>query len=369
MVVLVAPIHPFRGGIADTTAAFAQSLIQQGEEVCVISFTTLYPKLLFPGKTQYATDQKELDFATISTINTLNPFSWLRTAKRIKSLKPKLVVFRYWTPWLAMCYASIAKNITAKKVAWVDNALPHERKTADKFLLNTFLGSVDEVLCMSSSVSKELKKHTQKNITTSFHPVDIDLPAPISQEVSKEKLALDPSLEYLLFFGLIRPYKGLDLLIKSLPQLRQNKPNVRLLVVGEPYEPMRKYRELVASLKVDDMVFFHDRFVATAQIPLWFGACDWVVQPYKSATQSGITPMAIQYGKPSIVTHVGSLSDGITTKTGLVCEPNYTALSQTIAKALTEKKYFSDVRAYKSLQEMRSWSAFCKEFVNTYIKT
>lgn len=368
MVVLVAPVHPLRGGIADTTAAFAQSLIQQGEEVCVVSFSTLYPKLLFPGKTQYASDQKELDFATISTINTLNPFSWLRTAKRIKSLKPKLVVFRYWTPWLAMCYASIAKNINAKKVAWVDNALPHERKTADKFLLTTFLGSIDEVLCMSSSVSKELKKHTQKNITTSFHPVDMDLPTPIAQEVAKEKLALDPSLKYLLFFGLIRPYKGLDLLIKSLPQLRHKKPNARLLVVGEPYEPMRKYRELVASLKVDDMVFFHDRFVPTAQIPLWFGACDWVVQPYKSATQSGITPMAIHYAKPSVVTHVGSLSDGITAKTGLVCEPNPTALSQTIAKALTEKKQFSDTKAYKLLQEKRSWTAFCKDFISTFTK-
>ena len=119
---------------------------------------------------------------------------------------------------------------------------------------------------MSPSVSKELKKHTQKNITTSFHPVDTNLPTSITQEVAKEKLALDASLEYLLFFGLIRPYKGLDLLIKSLPQLRHNKPNTRLLIVGEPYEPLRKYRELVASLKVDDMVFFHDRFVPTEQI-------------------------------------------------------------------------------------------------------
>ena len=368
MVVLVAPIHPFRGGIADTTAAFAQSLIQQGEEVCVVSFTKLYPKLLFPGKSQYAADQKKLDFASITMINTLNPFSWLRTAKRIKSLKPKLVVFRYWTPWLAMCYATIAKNINVKKVAWIDNALPHERKAADKFLLNTFLGSVDVVLSMSSSVAIELKKYTKKDITTFFHPVDIDLPTPIAQEVAKEKLALDPSLEYLLFFGLIRPYKGLDLLIKSLPQLRHKKPNARLLVVGEPYEPMRKYRELVVSLKVDDMVFFHDRFVPTAQIPLWFGACDWVVQPYKSATQSGITPMAIHYAKPSVVTHVGSLSDGITAKTGLVCEPNPTALSQTITKALTEKKQFSDTKSYKSLEEKRSWTAFCKNFINTFVK-
>ena len=369
MVVLVAPVHPLRGGIADTTAAFAQSLIQQGQEVCVVSFTTLYPKIIFPGKTQYAADEKELDFTTVNAINTLNPLSWLRTAKRIQSLKPKLVIFRYWTPWLAMCYAAIAKNINAKKIGWVDNAFPHERKTADKLLLNTFLGRVDEVLCMSPSVSKELKKHTQKNITTSFHPVDTNLPTSITQEVAKEKLALDASLEYLLFFGLIRPYKGLDLLIKSLPQLRQNKPNTRLLIVGEPYEPLRKYRELVASLKVDDMVFFHDRFVPTEQIPMWFGACDWVVQPYKSATQSGITPMAIHYAKPSVVTHVGSLSDGITAKTGLVCEPNPTALSQTIAKALTEKNQFTDIKAYKSLQEKRSWTAFCKDFIDTFIKT
>ena len=368
MVVLVAPIHPFRGGIADTTTAFAHSLIQQGEEICVVSFSTLYPKLLFPGKTQYASVQKKLDFTTINIINTLNPFSWLRTAKRIKAQNPTLVVFRYWTPWLAMCYAVIAKNINVKKIAWVDNALPHERKTADKFLLNTFLGSIDEILCMSTSVATELKKHTQKNIITSFHPVSIDLPPPISQEVAKEKLALDSNLEYLLFFGLIRPYKGLDLLIKSLAKLRDSKPNTRLMVVGESYEPMRKYRELAASLNVDDLVFFHDRFVPTAQIQLWFGACDWVVQPYKSATQSGITPMAIHYNKPCIVTNVGSLSDGISKKTGLVCEPNPNALSQTIVKALTENKQFNDIKAYKTLQEKRSWTAFCKEFINTFIK-
>ena len=188
MVVLVAPVHPLRGGIADTTAAFAQSLIQQGEEICVVSFSTLYPKIVFPGKTQYAAEKKELDFTTINTINTLNPLSWLRTAKRIQSLKPKLVVFRYWTPWLAMCYAAIAKNINAKKIGWVDNAFPHERKTADKLLLNTFLGRVDEVLCMSQSVSKELKKHTQKNITTSFHPVDTNLPTSITQEGCQRKI-------------------------------------------------------------------------------------------------------------------------------------------------------------------------------------
>jgi glycosyltransferase involved in cell wall biosynthesis len=368
MVVLVAPIHPFRGGIADTTAAFAQCLIQQGEEVCVITFSTLYPKILFPGKNQYSSEHKELDFITISRINTLNPFSWFQTANQIISLKPRLVVFRYWTPWLSICYTTIAKYIKVKKIAWIDNALPHERKIADKFLLNIFLGSVDEVLCMSSFVATELKKYTQKNIVTFFHPVDMDLPTPILQKVAKKKLALDPGLEYLLFFGLIRFYKGLDLLIKSLPELRQKKPNTRLLVVGESYELMRKYRKLAISLMVNDMVFFHDHFVPKMQIPLWFGACDWVIQPYKSATQSGITPMAIYYAKPSVVTDVGSLSDGITAKTGLVCKPNPTALYQTINRALTEKEQFSDIKTYKSLQKKRSWINFCNSFIDEFLK-
>ena len=134
-------------------------------------------------------------------------------------------------------------------------------------------------------------------------------------------------------------------------------------------QPLGKYRELASSLKVDDMLLFHDRFVPTNEVSMWFSVCDWVVQPYIAATQSGITPMAIHYAKPSVVTHVGSLSDGITAKTGLVCEPNPTALSQTIAKALTEKKQFSDTKAYKSFQEKRSWTAFCKDFIDTFIKT
>ena len=368
MVVLVSPIYPFRGGIANSSAAFVKNLIQNGEEVCVISFSALYPKLLFPGKTQYVTEQKELGFSTLSIINTLNPFSWVRAAKRIKSLNPKLVVFRYWTPWLSLCYSVIAKNIKAKKIAWIDNALPHERKTADTFLLSIFLTSVNEALCLSASVAVELKKHTKKEISILFHPVDIDLPPAIAQKDALLKLGLNPIMDYLLFFGLIRPYKGLDLLIKSLPQLRHNKPNTRLLVVGEPYEPMRKYLELAASLKVDDMVYFHNRFVPSTEIPLWFGVCSWVVQPYKSATQSGITPMAIHYAKPSIVTDVGSLSDGISEKTGVVCKPNPTDLSNTIVRALTEKKHFSNTKAYELLQRKRSWNAFCKEFIKTFIK-
>ena len=368
MVVLVSPIYPFRGGIANSSAAFVKNLIQNGEEVFVISFSTLYPKFLFPGKTQYVLEQEELCFSTTSIINTLNPLSWVRAAKRIKSLNPKLVVFRYWTPWLSLCYSVIAKNIKVKKIAWIDNALPHERKTVDKYLLGIFLASVNEALCLSKSVAVELKKHTKKEINILFHPVDIDLPPAIAQKDALLKLGLNPIMDYLLFFGLIRPYKGLDLLIKSLPQLRRNKPNTRLLVVGEAYEPMSKYLKLAASLKVDDMVYFHNRFVSSAEIPLWFSVCSWVVQPYKSATQSGITPIAIRYAKPCIVTDVGSLSESISDETGIVCKPDPKDLSNTMVRALTEKKNFNNTRAYELLQRKRSWNIFCIEFIIKFIK-
>ena len=368
MIVVISPSHPFRGGIADTTDTFVTTLLKKGEKVTVISFSLLYPTFLFPGKTPYSSEEKESSVAASASINMLNPLSWIRTAKRINALMPTLVVFRYWTPWLALCYATMARQLSVKKIAWVDNALPHERKNADKTLLQLFLNKMDEVLCMSAHVAAELKKHTNLKVNTTFHPIHNNLPKPIKKAVAISELGLDDKKQYLLFFGLIRPYKGLDILIKALPKILEKHANVCLLVVGEPYEPLAKYRTLAASLNVSEAVFFHDRFVATKHIPLWFGACDWVVQPYKSATQSGITPMAIHYAKPSVVTNVGSLADGIEKNIGLIAHPNPDSLAVTICKGLAEKNKFTDAATFKKMQQKRSWNTFCEGFMNTYLK-
>lgn len=368
MIVVISPSHPFRGGIADTTDAFVKTLLEQGEKVTIISFSLLYPKLLFPGKTPYSSEKKEQRFSAQAIINTLNPLSWIRAAKQIDALKPKLVVFRYWTPWLAMCYATIAQRINTKKIAWVDNALPHERKIADKALLQYLLKRMDEVLCMSTHVATQLKKHTNVQVTKAFHPIHDGLPKPIEKKVALQQLGLDASKRYLLFFGLIRPYKGLDILIKAFPKILEKHPSACLLVVGEPYEPMRKYRELAASLNVSEAVFFHDRFVATDHIPHWFGACDWVIQPYKSATQSGITPMAIHYGRPSVVTSVGSLADGIEENIGLIAQPNPTSLAETINNGLAEKDRFHQKVLFEKIRHKKSWNTFCSDFIGNYLK-
>lgn len=368
MVVVVGPVSPYRGGIADTNNAFVQTLIEQGEEVIIFSFSLLYPSLLFPGKSQFLDSDITPNFTSYREINTLNPLSWWNVANRINALKPKAVVFRYWTPWLALCYRTIASRIQSKKIAWIDNALPHERKISDKALLGSFLEGIDEVFCMSKSVAKTVKKHTSKPIHTFFHPINNSLPNPMEKAEAIEALGLDDTLEYILFFGLIRPYKGLDLLIKSLPQLRKSRPRVRVLVVGEPYESLQKYRQLVSTLGVADMLFFHDRFVPTNEITLWFSACDWVVQPYTSATQSGITPMAVHFSKPTVVTNVGGLASGITPQTGLVSEPNPTALANTLAQALSETKTFTTSESFEVLKEEKSWHRFCKLFSNTIIK-
>lgn len=369
MVVLVGPVSPFRGGIADTNNSFVNTLVSQGEEMVIFSFSVLYPKALFPGKTQYSSEATNPNFTSHRVINMLNPLTWWKTARQIKKLQPSLVVFRYWTPWLALCYRTIASQLTCKKIAWVDNALPHERKLADTVLLGAFLEGIDEILCMSEKVSDALKEQTQKPIHTYFHPINIQLPEPMKKAKALEVLGLEDTLEYVLFFGLIRPYKGLDILIKSLPQLRQKRPRVRVLVVGEPYEPLRKYRELASTLKVDDMLLFHDRFVPTTDVSMWFSACDWVVQPYISATQSGITPMAIHFAKPTVVTDVGGLAESINSKTGIVSKPNPTALSQSIINALENTESYSDNKAFESLREQKSWHRFCKLFSVTFIHT
>ena len=368
MVVVVGPVSPYRGGIADTNNAFVQTLIEQGEEVVVFSFSLLYPSLLFPGKSQFLDSDITSNFTSYRKINTLNPLSWWNVSSRINALKPKAVVFRYWTPWLALCYRTIASRIQSKKIAWIDNALPHERKISDKALLGSFLEGIDEIFCMSESVAETVKKHTEKPIHRLFHPINNTLPKPMGKAEAIEALGLDDTLEYILFFGLIRPYKGLDLLIKSLPQLLKSRPRVRVLVVGEPYESLQKYRQLASTLGVADMLFFHDRFVPTNEITLWFSACDWVVQPYTSATQSGITPMAVHFSKPTVVTNVGGLASGITPQTGLVSEPNPTALANALAQALSETQKFSTTEPFEALKEEKSWHRFCKLFSNTFTK-
>ena len=368
MIVLVGPVSPFRGGIADTNNSFVKTLLAEGEEVVVFSFSILYPKALFPGKTQFTSPDTAIDVPSFRKINMLNPLTWWKTAKRIKALQPTLVVFRYWTPWLALCYRTIASQIKCKKIGWIDNALPHERKVADTTLLGTFLEGIDEVMCMSEKVSDALREQTKKPIHTYFHPINTQLPEPMEKAEALVALGLEDTFEYILFFGLIRPYKGLDILIKSLPQLRQKRPNARVLIVGEPYEPLKKYRELAYTLKVDDMVLFHDRFVPTTDISMWFSACDWVIQPYISATQSGITPMAIHYAKPTIVTNVGGLAESINSKTGIVSEANPTALAQSTIHALENTKSFSDAVSFTVLKEERSWYRFYTLFSNTFLK-
>lgn len=369
MVVLVGPVSPFRGGIADTNKSFVQTLVAQGDDVVVFSFSLLYPKALFPGKTQFSDSATKLDVTSYREINMLNPLTWWKTAKHIKKLQPSLVVFRYWTPWLALCYRTIASQLKCKKIAWVDNALPHERKLADTVLLGTFLEGIDEILCMSEKVSDALKEQTTKPIHTYFHPINIQLPEPIKKAEALVALGLEDTFEYILFFGLIRPYKGLDILIKSLPQLRKKRPRARFLIVGEPYEPLRKYRELASTLKVDDMLLFHDRFVPTNAVSMWFSACDWVIQPYVSATQSGITPMAIHFAKPTIVTNVGGLAESVNSKTGIVSEPNPTALSAAILDALENTKSYRDKKVFAALKEQKSWHRFCKLFSSTFSNT
>lgn len=366
MVVVVGPVFPYRGGIADTNTIFIQTLLEQGEVVESVSFSTLYPKILFPGKSQFSEENNS--FSSRRLISTINPITWWKTAAYIRSLQPKVVVFRYWTPWLAPCYRVIASKLPCKKVAWIDNALPHERKATDKTLFTLFLKGVHKIFCMSEQVAKEVKKYTSKPVTSFYHPINNFLPKPISKAEAKRVLGLDDSLQYLLFFGLIRPYKGLDMLITCLPEVKKHHPNVRVLVVGEAYESLMKYKKLVTSLQVEELVLFNNNYVSVAETANWFSACDWVVQPYTSASQSGITPMAIHFSRPSIVTDVGGLSEGITAHTGIVSKPTPKELAKTISTAISQSQAFGNEDRFQEIREQNSWHRFCQLFTISYIQ-
>ncbi len=362
MIVIVGPAYPHRGGIADTNHAFARSLIKQGEEVLIISFTTLYPKALFPGKTQYSEDPAPNDLHIIRKLNTLNPISWWRVIRLINAYKPRIVFIRYWTPWLALCLMTVAKGIQRNitKIGFIDNIQPHEQHKMDAFLTEKFTRPFHGFVCLSEQVKNELKKLNSNPSIVLKHPVDNALPPSITKEKARELLGIDLPSKCLLFFGLIRPYKGVDWLLQSLPVVIKRYPNLQLCIVGEAYETMTPYMRLCSKLNITHNVSFSNRYIPTDEIPLWFSACDWVVQPYKSASQSGVTPLALHYKRPVIVTNVGGLPESLGERIIEITEPNPKALAQGILNALHRHVGEED---FKLELKKRNWKNFTKELL------
>lgn len=324
--VLVGPAYPYRGGIAHFTMAMARALRQHGHDASIVTFTRQYPDLLFPGKTQFETAPPTGPVPTVRRIDSLNPLSWLRTAREMVARQPDAVIFHHWMPFFAPAYAVMTwwlRRYGIPVLAVVHNALPHERRPGDRFLSRLFFRQLDGAIALSDAVERDLQTlGLRAPVVRCEHPVYDQFGAPLPQAGARASLGLDAEVPVLLFFGLVRPYKGLHVLLDALPRVAQRLPGVQLLVAGEFYDDEATYRAQVQRLGLAGHVHFYPEYIPQGEVPRYFSASDVVVQPYVSATQSGVAKVAFQFDRPVITTDVGGLAETVPHGTaGLVVPP------------------------------------------------
>jgi len=312
-IVLLTPAHPLRGGIAASSERLAIELQNTGYEVVIYSFSLQYPGFLFPGKTQFTDDPAPAGLSIFTKINSVNPLNWLAVGLEIKKMRPDLIISRYWLPFMGPCLGSIQRiarsNGHTKTICIADNIIPHESRPGDRLFTRYFVGSTDTFIAMSRSVLDDIATFTAKPAQFIPHPIYDTYGKMCGREEALTKLGLDPKYRYLLFFGFIRDYKGLDLLLKAMADERLQHTDLKLLVAGEYYGNQEYYEELIQELGIEDQLVIKSNYIPNEDVRYYFGAADLVVQPYKSATQSGISQMAYHFEKPMMVTEVGGLPE------------------------------------------------------------
>ena len=369
---IIGPAFPYRGGIATFNERLAHEFMSMGFQVDIETFIVQYPSFLFPGKTQFNDKPAPENLNIKRTVNSVNPLNWLRVGRRIGLEKPDLVIIRYWLPFLAPCLGTIARLIRRNKhtiiICLADNIIPHEHRPGDRLLTNYFMQRIDGLIAMSQSVLKDGNSF-RKNLPQGFcpHPIFDNYGEKLSFEEAKQKLNLDVNTRYLLFFGFIRDYKGLDLLISAFADERLRQFPVKLLVAGEYYSNQDTYLQLIRDLNLESLIELRTDFIPDDEVNLYFSAADMVVQPYKSATQSGVTQIGYHFNKPMLVTNVGGLSEIIPDgKIGYVVEPQ----SQEIANALVDFYENDRIAAFETniIEEKKkfSWSNMVNTFASVY---
>lgn len=356
-IVYIGTCYPMRGGLAQFNAILARELSRR-HQVTFLSFKRQYPGLFFPGKSQYVAEREAaavVRFDAEPVLDSINPWSWWRTARRAVREKPDLVLYKYWMPFLAPSFGTVSRFIkrwSAARVLFVcDNIIPHERTPIDLALTRYAISAVDLFVTMSASVRDDLlriKPDARWKLVQ--HPIYKIFGQRLEKGAARRLLGMDAG-PWILFFGYIRKYKGLDLLLQALAQVRQRRP-VGLVVAGEFYEGEARYRRMVVELGLEKAVRFHDSYIPEDRVGAYFSACDVVVLPYHTATQSGIVQVAYQVDAPVICTDVGGLAEVVVDgQTGFVVPPeNPQALAESILRFYEEdceERFRSAVRQEK----------------------
>ena len=361
-IIIVGTSHPYRGGIAAFTDRLATEFVKEGVDIEVITFKLQYPSFLFPGKTQYSDSKAPIGFSITRKVNSINPLNWIKVGKEIRKKNPDIVIFTYWMSFFAPCFGKISRvvkrNRHTKCIGLIHNMIPHEKSILDKMFPSYFVKTMDGFVALSKSVLDDIESLDKQHKPKCFvpHPLYDHFGEIISHDEAIKHLDFDPNYRYLLFFGLVRAYKGLDLLIDAFADDRLRKYSLKLVVAGEFYDDPKPYLEQIEKHGLKELVIIQNQYISDGEVKYYFNAADIIVQPYKSATQSGVTQIAYHFEKPMLVTNVGGLSEIIPNeKVGYVVEPKPSAIADALVDFYENDRYAAFVEGVKEEKKKYAW--------------
>ncbi len=370
-IIILGPAYPLRGGgMTSFNERLARAFQQNGHTVTIYTFSLQYPGFLFPGTSQYSTEAAPKDLNIKVVINSINPFNWIKIGNRIRKERPDIIVVRYWIPFMGPCFGTVLrmakKNKLSKIVCIADNIIPHEKRFGDKPFTKYFIKPVDAFITMSKKVLIDLQTFTTaKPAKYVAHPLYDNFGEKISKQQARKNLAIENNQKIILFFGFIRKYKGLDILLDAMAILKPAVPDLKLLIAGEYYDDPKIYEQQIQRLNLQNNLILRTGFIPDSEIKNYLCAADVVVQPYRNATQSGVTPLAYHFEIPMIVTDVGALADMVPDgKAGLVAEPTAASIAEKIVQYFkTGESHFLPYLIEE--KKKYSWDIMVKEIISS----
>lgn len=361
-IIIVGTAYPFRGGLAAYNERLARQYVTEGHDVEIVTFTVQYPKILFPGKTQFSDELQPSDLKITRLLNSMNPATWIKAGKYIRRKQADKVIFCYWMAFMAPCFGTVARMVrtkSTKTIALIHNMIPHEPTILDNIFPKYFVSAMDGFVAMAESVVADIKQfdHSNKPIAVSPHPIYDHYGEPLEKANAAMRLGLHERISYILFFGFIREYKGLDLLLEAFADKRLREFPVKLIVAGEFYESPEPYLQLLSKLKLESHVELRTIFIPDSEVRNYFSIADIVAQPYRTATQSGVSQIAYHFEKPMLVTNVGGLAEIVPHgKVGYVVDVEPIQIANALFDFFTNKRSAEFVENIKIEKQKYAWS-------------
>ncbi|MFW5983478.1 MAG: glycosyltransferase [bacterium] len=358
--------YPLRGGIAQFNSSLYRAF-EHEHEIKAFTFKRQYPDLLFPGKSQYVQESDKVDpIPSEEILDTINPLSYQKTAKKIQEFQPDILLMKYWMSYFAPSLGWVAKKLKkqAKVISVMDNVIPHEKRFFDVPLTKFFLKQNSGFIIMSKSVENDLLYlYPNARYIRKMHPIYNHFGEPINKQEARKVFGIPKDKKVLLFFGFIRDYKGLDLLIEAFGNLSKD---YHLIIAGESYGSFEKYKQLIDKSPNKENIHPYVEYIADYRVPYFFSAADVCILPYKSATQSGITNISYHFNLPLLATDTGSLRETIQHKqTGLIVDkPKEEELVKGIEEFFQLNEKIDFVKKIEILKKELSWESFAHAIIN-----